>query len=111
MEPHEREPVKVPVIGIVDTGVDPTRLPPLPPYVQWDAFQFPRAGREEQWYARIVEVLKNAGAACTLTDGPESVKRALQLMARRLDGYANHEVGAGLVSIDEAQAFLFLYRR
>ena len=27
-------------------------------------------------------------------------------MARRLDGYATHEVGSGLVSIDEAQAFL-----
>ena len=106
------EPVKVPVIGIVDTGVDPTRLPPLPPIAQWDVqhghtqFQFPRADTEKQWYARIVEALRNAGAACTLTDGPESVRRALQLMARRLDGYATHEVGSGLVSIDEAQAFL-----
>ena len=106
------EPAKVPVIGIVDTGVDPTRLPPLPPIAEWDVqhghtqFQFPRAGMEEQWYARIVEALRNAGTACTLTDGPESVRRALQLMACPLEGYANHEVGAGLVSIEEAQAFL-----
>lgn len=106
------EPVKVPVVGVVDTGVDPIRLPPLPPIAQWDVqhghtqFQFPRTNTEKQWYTRIVEVLRNAGAACTLTDGPESVSRALQLMARRLDDYATHEVGAGLVSIDEAQVFL-----
>jgi hypothetical protein len=100
------EPIKVPVIGIVDTGVDPKRLPPLPPFVKGDLLQFSRGDTERQWYARIVEALRNAGAACTLTDGPESVRRALQLMARRLEGYATHEVGAGLVSIAEAQAFL-----
>ena len=106
------ESVKVPVVGIVDTGVDPTRLPPLPPTARWDAqhghtqFQFSRTEGEKHWYARLVDALKDAGAACTLTDGPEPVRRALQLMARRLEGYADHEVGAGLVSIDEAQAFL-----
>lgn len=106
------EPFKVPVVGVVDTGVDPTRLPPLPLIAQWDVqhghtqFQVTRTNTEKQWYARIVEVLRDAGTACTLTDGPESVRRAVQLMARRLEGYAPHEVGAGLVSINEAQVFL-----
>jgi hypothetical protein len=106
------EPIKVPVVGIVDTGIDPARMPPLQPLVEWDVqhghtqFQFTRTGAEEQWYARVVEELTNAGASCTLRDGPEPVKRVLQLMAQRLDDYADHEVGAGLVSIEEAQMFL-----
>jgi hypothetical protein len=106
------EPVKFPVIGLVDTGVDPSRLPPPSPIAAWDIrsghreIQVARGPSEELWYEAVVEALKSANTACTLNHGPESVRRALQLMARKLEGYANHEVGAGLVSLDEARAFL-----
>lgn len=106
------EPVKFPTMGIVDTGVDPSRLPPRSPTAEWDQrmghteIQIARGESEERWYEAVVGALKSANTACTLNHGPESVKRALQLMARKLEGYAPNEIGAGLVSLDEAREFL-----
>jgi hypothetical protein len=106
------EPVKFPVMGLVDTGVDPSRLPARAPIAAWDnqlghtEIQVARGQSEERWYETVVDALKSANTACTLTHGPESVKRALVLMARKLDGYASRDVGAGLLSLDEARTFL-----
>jgi hypothetical protein len=103
--------IKAPIVGIADTGVDPKQLPSIPSLAQWsieqgnDGFLISRADTERQWYAAMVDALSTAGTTCTLTDSPDSVKRALQLMARKLDGYTPREVGAGLVSINEALTF------
>jgi len=109
---HFSNPIKVPIVGIADTGVDPKQFASIPSLAQWsieqgnDGFLISRADTERQWYTAMVDALSTADTACTLTDSPDSVKRALQLMARKLDGYTPREVGAGLVSINEASLLL-----
>ncbi|NTU93664.1 MAG: S8 family serine peptidase [Chlorobiaceae bacterium] len=104
--------IRLPVVGVIDTGVDASRLPPLPQLAEWNnqrghsQFQFARGKEEEQWYKSVVDVLTGAGASCTMADSPETVRRALQLIARKLEGNAANEVGAGLVSWQETSAFM-----
>ena len=104
--------VKVPVIGVVDTGVDLPQIQAVAPVEARKDQQghtevrLTRTSEEERWYTNVVEALKGGAAECLLSDESEAVKRTLQLLARRLEGYAMHEVGAGLVSLSEAQAFL-----
>jgi len=106
------DPIKFVVMGVVDTGMDPSRLPDPSAIAAWDIksghtqIQVARGESEELWYEAVVQALKGANAACTLNHGPETVRRALLLMARKLEGYASYQVGAGLVSLDEARAFL-----
>jgi len=104
--------VQIPAVGFVDTGVDPSRLPPLSQIAArlieegCDRICFTRDRREESWYKEVIAALKNAGAVCSLSDGPRPVKNALQQIARPLKEYSRREVGAGLVSITEAVSFL-----
>ncbi len=48
--------------------------------------------------ALIISAAKATGTAYT----PHTLKRALQLGARRLDGYATYEQGAGVIQVDKA---------
>jgi hypothetical protein len=65
-----------------------------------------RREQEQQWYAQVMDALRLAGVACQISARPDTVKRALELIARPLQGYTPYEVGAGFVSDQEAAAFL-----
>lgn len=105
-------PIKLPVVGIPDTGVEPKALSPLPPVVTQvlasgqDCVSVSRGEEERHWYKRLVGALREANVACQVAATPDTVKRALELMARPLPNHAPHEVGAGLVDEEQAQQFL-----
>jgi hypothetical protein len=105
-------PLRFPVVGLADTGVSPSHLPPHSQLAAYclnqgeDKVRISRGEPEQQWYAQVVEALRQAGVACQVSAEPDTVKRAIELMARPLPGYARHEVGAGFVSDQEAETFL-----
>jgi hypothetical protein len=104
------KPIRRPIVGIPDSGVNPGALPKRPQgdrlYNGADCVQISRGEGELQWYTKLVGALKNRGIACRMAIEPASVKRAIALLARPLEGYKPHEVGAGLVSSAGARSFL-----
>jgi hypothetical protein len=111
----ERDPfgptVRLPWLGILDTGWDPVKAP-----YSWgplaratiesgsDAVQITVMPEEERWLERVLAALGYGQRDFDLDAGPETVRRAVVAMARRMPG-APHAVGAGFVTIDNALAF------
>jgi len=106
------KPVKFPLIGIIDTGVGPNEIPSLSPlassFISRGIYSVSlvRPEEEKDWYQAVVGGLKELGLKCTLTAGPATVKRAIEMMAKPMPGYGPCDVGAGFVSIREAEIFM-----
>ncbi len=105
-------PIKMPIVGIADTGVDPAKkMPTWAPLAASifatgrDHVQVSRTDREREWYDKLMHVLRGYDAPVEIAANPATVTRCLQLAAKPLQGYLAHEVGAGLVSADEVQHF------
>lgn len=107
----ESSPVRLPVLGLADTGVDRRALDPLPPKVQallnagQDSVRLAREARERDWISRWLEDMQRYELPVTLEISPDLVKRALQMMAKPMPGYRPHEVGAGYVGMPQVSAF------
>lgn len=112
-------PIKMPIVGIADTGYDPKRFPPRerPPLTKTifkhggDSVLIPPSDKEFRWYKALINILRKHNVTCRIpvTPSPDIVKRALQLMARPLEGYSTHEVGAGFVSYKQAEDYLISF--
>ena len=104
-------PVRFPVLGFADTGVDPRVLDPLPSEVQaildagQDSVRLARDGRELQWISRWLEDMERYELPLTMEVSPDLVKRALQMMAKPMQGYRRYEVGSGYVDMPQVSAF------
>lgn len=105
-------PVRLPVLGLADTGVDPSALAPLPPEVQaWvragnDAVALPRSEARHRWLQRWLAEIDRLELVLPLRASPALVERALRLAARPLAGYRRHEVGAGCVDVPRVGQWL-----
>ena len=97
--------VRRPVIGLPDSGLDESALPKQIDLYRGGDVQVSRSAREHDWYARLQQTLKACGIAAQVSVAPPVIKRALSVMAKPLAGYAPHEVGAGLVSLEQTRAF------
>lgn len=108
----ENPAVRLSVVGIADTGVDPRALDQLPHEVRAvldagrDSIRLPRAERERVWLAQVIGESDRLGFEIEPAAGPDMVERALRSMAKSMPNYEPHEVGAGFVSMAEAAAFL-----
>lgn len=102
------KPIKLPVIGFLDTGIDPDHIPPLPvPLFPGDNVIFiPRGDREKNWYIEINSMLAQNNIAINLDASPSTIKRALSLMAKPLPKHSPTEVGYGFVGDAEVLDYL-----
>lgn len=104
-------PTRLPIWGLADTGFDLRATSPLPAEVQQlldagcDKVQLARGQREHDWYRRVLEDLERYGMQAQPTADPDTVKHALQMMAKPVPGYQPHEVGAGYVSAKQVFDF------
>ncbi|MDB5730668.1 MAG: peptidase and in kexin sedolisin [Variovorax sp.] len=104
-------PVRRPVLGIADTGVNPAALPDRSQEesMTWrggDTVKLSRGDRDRAWIAGVHEGLGRLGVSCSLAVDPGTVRRALQQAADPLPGRASWECGAGL--LDEPQVLAWL---
>jgi hypothetical protein len=97
--------VRRPVLGLPDSGLDVSALPKKIDLYRGGDVQISRTEREHRWYTRLLETLKVCGIAAQVSVAPAVIKRALSIMAKPLADYAPHEVGAGLVSIEQIGLF------
>lgn len=114
-----RPPIKMPLVGLADTGYDPKlipprKMPPLPTSILMrgkNSVQFSRYDIELPWYKDLFNILRKHNVTCRVpvTPSPDIVKRALQLMAKPLEGYSTHEVGAGFVSYKQVEDYLISF--
>ena len=102
------KPIKLPVIGFTDTGIDPTLIPPLPvPLFPGDNVIFiPRSEHEKTWFLELNSMLAMNKISLNLDASPSTVKRALSLMAKPLPEYKPDEVGSGFVADAEVLDYL-----
>jgi len=102
-------PVKLPIEGIADTGVDPDKVPSVSPLAASilntgsDSVKFARTAREHRWYETLMNALHIHRVSIEVAADPDTTRRVLQRMARPLKGYASHEVGAGFISLAEVE--------
>jgi len=102
-------PLRRPVLGLADTGVDPAVLLPPSPLVELfyqgqPTIRINHGDRERGWRAELLSLLKQRGLQIPRRVQPEQVKRVLQLTANPLPGSTRMEVGAGQISDESAFA-------
>lgn len=104
-------PIRLPVIGVPDTGVEPDCLPPLSEMAAQllksgqESVAVSRGSSEFRWYKKLVDMLCSLKLVCQVSVTVETVKHALTLMARPLPGYAPYEVGGGFISHQEVEDY------
>ena len=81
-------PLRFPFIGLPGGAIDPGAFPAPGPNAAYHLsqgttqVQIARGGQERDWYAAVVTTLREAGIALSVSAGPESVHRALGLVAQ-----------------------------
>lgn len=97
-------PIEVHRIGFVDTGVDVEKLPPINETQRWfastgkDHLEISRSDAEAGWYREFMRCFDALNVVIEVDSGPATIKRCLQLAAKPMPGFAEHDVGAGFLS-------------
>lgn len=100
-------PIRLPILGLADTGYDLRAADPLPIEVQTllnngqDSIQLERNETERDWYKRALSEFERYGLEVKPVVNPDKVKHALQIMAKPMPQYKPHEVGAGFLTDKE----------
>lgn len=104
-------PVRRPVVGLADTGVNPAALPDRSDLeaMTWhggDRVQLSRPGQDRIWVETVGRGLARLGVQCSFKVTPDEVRLALAQAASPMPGHASWEVGAGL--LDDLQVIEWL---
>jgi hypothetical protein len=99
--------IRMPIIGIPDTGVNPgafnSEFSPLAKSIfnaGKDSIRISRTDQERLWFNRLMQTLRDHNVTIEVASDPDTVKRALELSARPVKNRKREEVGAGFVSSD-----------
>ncbi|MFZ4771990.1 MAG: S8 family serine peptidase [Ferruginibacter sp.] len=102
-------PLTIPIMGLLDTGVDGSLCPPLPDQVadhlstNGEFVSFPADDRQRRWFERVHEVCHSYPM---VGFNSSVLRQALETIATPLPSHEKHEVGAGLVDYSQCIEFL-----
>ena len=109
--PQQSPALRLPIVGMADTGWDPRAADPFPPEVSAllksgsDSISLRRSSSVRGWMVRVAEFFDAAGLHLRPSVNPDLIERALGMMAKPMPGYQTHEVGAGFVSATQVSDF------